>query len=475
MLQLQSAFIWLFSPFSKVNNEQNRKFRYGIIIACLFIMFLNILIGYTNIAAIDGTTFWGNLIININNMGDLGRAILGMVILFIVGALSVESKLQLVKWKWYIVYTWIALALIVIISGIFHDIGSGLLATQFGLLFIFTGLYFIWNNNRDMAKLFIMVSTAFSILVIAYSLFCMIKYPFIYSITNARYMATTHNPNLLGFFAAVGCITSLFLLGKKNNKYWTLNSITMGFSVGFLALTLSRSSLLAVIIALVIWLITYLINKKSIKLLIAMALISLIAFSSFYLITCRGNDSLELFSCYSNSNTVYATDGVSETSTSSRNNIFSRIDDFSNFNQYSSGRIGIWSLYINELNYSGNDVSLTLPMRVVRYDGSGTLYYQYAHNTVLELAFRSGISAGILMIMVLVFSLVFVIRKLINCRNMNYSDLFTIMAIIVFIVIGSVESIEFVFSRDVTLVFYLSLAPLFTGDNIKLNVRNTDA
>jgi len=330
-------------------------------------------------------------------------------------------------------------------------------------------LYFVWQNRNDIETLFDLMTIAVLLVTIVFGIISVITIPFVnQEAIPSRYEALTRNPNILGFCTVTSIIASLYLVYRQKRIWTFISSIVLGMSVAFLVLSLARSATLAVIISSTAWLILYIRNKKSTRLLITVVLIAAIAFFSFYFITTRGTDPAGITSQVTNS-VVYATDDSNQKQTTT--DFFERLKNFTNLDQYSSGRLDIWKLYFEGLNYSGNDVSYSLPIRVVSYNGYDTRYYYYAHNTALEFAYRSGIPSGILYVILCVIVLFYGIKKVFNFKyHLKDHECLTVMIIFSFLVIGLVESLEFTFSRDVAVLFYFALVPLFKVNHDKVDV-----
>jgi len=462
MILLQKCYIHILNPIYRINRN-NKTLRYTIIQVCMFLLFSNILIGYSY-TRLDTTILLNRIIISLVNIGDLGRSIIGTILLVIIIFSSIEEKPHVIPWKWYIFDIWMLFNIVVVIVGCMHEIGEGLLISQLVVMLLLPLFYFVWQINGNIEVIFNLLSRAIVILVFCYSIICLVNYPI--ETIGMRYEASTHNPNLLGFFAVVGCVASYYLINSQNKFLSFCAQISSGITIGFAIFSVSRSALISIVLSTIVWLIMMIKQGNCVKKIIVTIVVVCMSFSVFYFSVNRGSDNYDIYSNFVNSSYAY----TNSTENSGSNNgtqsvIIDRIDDFSNLNQYSAGRIGIWKLYLDELNYTGHNVLYSLPIRVIKYDGTGTYYYMYAHNTALEFAFRTGIPSGILFIIIKLFAIIYCIKSILSKREeMNEYDLFIIMAILSFITISSVESVEFLFSRDITLIFYFACIPLFLNE-----------
>jgi len=458
MLIIQSLFMRLLSPIDNSIVSKKSVLRDTISYICLLVLIIIMILGQTNKDLVDTDSPLLFLI----TLSDRGRTIIGMGLLIVVALVSVNKKPNYLKWRWFVVALWMVGSILIIITGAFHSIGNGLIINQITIMIVFPSLYFIWQNNGNIEKIFSILSNAYVTVIIGYTVICMIYYPYeTATISGIRYCAATTNPNTLAMIALSGGIASMYLISQSKRLWALIYMITLGFSWGFLVLTLSRASILAMSVSSIIWIILSIKSRKSLKLVISTILIACISLMSFYFISCRWND---VFGLTSAGSITYAANDNS-TSSDSGADAKNRFDDYKNANQYSAGRIEIWKIHLQNLTYSGNDVSYTLPIRVVMYDGSGIRYYSSAHNSALEIAYRAGIPSGIIYICIEVLALVYALRRLFCKRsNMESYDIFSIITIISFIIISMFESIEICCSREITLLFYFALIPFFLDE-----------
>ena len=87
---------------------------------------------------------------------------------------------------------------------------------------------------------------------------------------------------------------------------------------------------------------------------------------------------------------------------------------------FSSGRIEIWKEYFENLTFGGHDSSKLY----IEYNGG--IIQANAHNSFLQTAYQSGIMSGVSYLMIVLFLLIFGIKRFI--KNADNNILFALMA-----------------------------------------------
>ena len=116
---------------------------------------------------------------------------------------------------------------------------------------------------------------------------------------------------------------------------------------------------------------------------------------------------------------VYADETVSEPDSPSSTDILGRLENFNNLNQYTTGRVGIWKVFSKYINWTGNDVTYTLPVRVLHYTGQSARYYTTTHNNAYDIVIRAGLPAGIIYLLMQLIALVYSLKKIFGRRKNN--------------------------------------------------------
>lgn len=117
--------------------------------------------------------------------------------------------------------------------------------------------------------------------------------------------------------------------------------------------------------------------------------------------------------------------------------------------QVSTGRISIWRKFIQELNWTGH------PSGIRYYFPEFEREYGSPHNTVLQIAFESGIPAGVCYLLYNIFSGLAAIWYAVRYRDKEY-NLFPLAVVLSFGVMSNLGSLAVAFSYMTTFYYYLT-------------------
>ena len=393
--------------------------------------------------------------------------ILCTFLLLIIILFSIKEPLKILKInaknKVFVLFYFIT-PILIIISSFDHKIGNGVRPFALAMLIVFPCLYFVWSNRGDYHTLFNMISwalvvfgTILLIVNVAY-FFWHIEDFDISAYSYIRYVGIFTNPNIFGL-TTVAIFTGAFYLlytAQRNIKAFLIIIMILYFMM--VLLSGSRTSLLAIVAQIIVLLIfvykskhdkkKYL-KKKTKKIILVCASIVIII--------------PIVLSILSMSNVISYNDNslikipLSIQRLLPNNNL--------TINELSSGRIAFWLEYLKEITLIGKDPN----KHHVIVDG---LEVYGAHNTTIEVAYRSGILAGISITILLFSTLPFLLRGVKRSRERCKSLLFSCMAIIAYFppFIIEVPFSPFHSFSSYILCFYIAIGPLmFKKEDVPLN------
>ena len=383
---------------------------------------------------------------------------LGVVILF-----SIKGSLKKVNWNGWIVYPWIMCCILILLSGVHHNITSALMFATCVMLFVFPCLYFVWNNRGDYETLYLKTAKATINVLLVYIAVHLIFFPII---EGTAYYGIAINPNSNGLLGTAGVISSLYLIMMVGNKkiLW-LHYLSLGIAFALAYISASRASFIAMVMAFVCFCICIIRLKKQ-ENKIKEGFITILV---ILIIVCLSTSVLNMFL---ENVTPRIKEGIinhmiAEASTedeeledkdSSISDKFNRGDDL---NSISSGRIVIWKAYLSELNLIGNergDHGL-----YVAYTGK----YLSAHNSYIEIAYRSGIFAGLLYAYIALYAAVYSFKGLFGKKMFEYKMTIIPMAIMAFGVLSNLERALYPLEKVHILFFFLAFGPMFVNNKQK--------
>lgn len=410
------------------------------------------------------------------------RDLLGCLCLAAIGLFSVNGELKRIKWNRKIVFIWYILGGLIFLSGLLHSVENSYWLWSFTMLIGFPGFYLIWHNRKDYSTLFDIISSAMLIILLIYFVICLCTVSSQLYISG-RYWGVMRNPNHLGKVAASGMIAVLYLYFRLKDKYrWTLG-IPGGICVILAILSGSRSSMIIMAAQLLVFIsgnIQFCMSDRAyIKTATGMIGFILIGAAACFL----AGKSLDYCQMVHDMSMVHAStvtsvpdetkessgqqeESVGENQTISKGettkqnssvlaNRFSV--DGKSVDQISSGRITIWKYFIARFNLFGNNWTRYTP-------GTPEYTYQWAHNDVIEISYRSGVIAGVFDALFLVYLGIYVLKTMFSKRNKVY-QFFTSFSIIAYCGYAMFEVISFPFSMQYTFMCFASLIPVFERRN----------
>lgn len=463
----QNKYIAILSFITGFNNEKNRKVRFALTGILFFLVF-----GFSFLIQMRKGYFDGKTDFDLTSLAGLHYAdyrvvsIVAVISILLVVLLTTEKPLKPVKWNFYFVTTWFLLCVLIIIAGMSHNIGSGYIITQIGIMICLPAFSIIIGNDVERAgSLFDIIAIVVILSLATITIIQMIVAPFDLSkmdqgnIVSVRYLGLTRNPNRLGEYANLGAIASFYLIYRKKGALKIIVSITAGMCIAQSFMSVSRTSMLSISLVVVAWIIFCFKRRFDIKMAAVILLLIVASSAATYEITSRGTDPLNLRSDIQNEVTVYAQDDSDEHSST----ISERLKEKANMDEFSSGRIAIWKMCVSKITWSGNDITYAYPLRVLNSRGDGYSYVDLMHNTALEFAFRCGWPVGIIIWGIELWALIFCLTVLFGKKErVTDAKVFCVFGILVFLVAGNVEPINEAFVRLTLLIFYFSIIPLFS-------------
>ena len=137
---------------------------------------------------------------------------------------------------------------------------------------------------------------------------------------------------------------------------------------------------------------------------------------------------------------------------------FNKGDDF---NELTSGRYQIWKAYVEKLNLLGNERGkMGLYIDSLGRNAS-------SHNNYIEIAYRSGIPAGLLYAFVAVYAAIYAFRFMFSKTRFDYKLSFMPMAVVAFGVLSNLERAMYPLEKVHIFMFFIALIPMFVCNKEK--------
>ncbi|MDD5823278.1 MAG: hypothetical protein PUD55_02450 [Firmicutes bacterium] len=464
MSLLQDNLIKIFGWTYKYTCRIPEKLRNLIIIGCLFIL---------SFCTYKLTVAPLYMIVDIH---AAGMGFYGFFLMIIMAVIAVPGPLEKVKWNKWISIPYFFGAGYMTLMALEHYVGRAYGFYALSLLVVFPTIYLVWANRGDFDRYLtwfcwcnVVLGTG---LLLASYMFAPIGET---TLLFDRYCSLTWNPNR---FAGLMVIytSALLYLASKRTKLAPLFMLLCGFACHLIWISGCRAGLIIIFVQLVGWAGTILrfdLKKAVAKTLIFVSLSGTLVIAGFLgsinllthntiLVADKGcitvfENKFEKFGDQ-DSDDGYSDEDADPSSGKDR---FEKGDK--TIDQFTSGRLQIWSFYLKGMNLRGNDMQdfeLVLP--------SGNTFHN-AHNTVIEIGYRYGIPAGLAYVLFMIATTIALIKACLTVSKKRSSigiALFTVA----YFVFAMTDVMTLTFERGPVLAFYLVLGGLITGE-----VLNKDA
>jgi len=369
------------------------------------------------------------------------------VLFLLVAVLSMHEEVTIVPWRRSLVIPYYALALGLVGIGLMHPIGAGYGFFGLVLLSAYPCLYIAWNNRGDYEELFDKIAIAFIIVGSIYFMwFSYADFTDTEIIVDGRHEGGLFNANFLSFLGVnLSCVALYYLyrcIEKKKLKIalsYSLIAILMGTVL--IAKGESRSAILILTANIII--VLFFIVKKTVissnvdrkKVIILLAIVAI----AMIMLIIIGSQT-DLF----------------------------QIDrfDFRNKNpdEYSSGRVRLWSSYYHNLTLLGHDMSI-----VDWQELSAGLGTHHAHNNFLDYAYRCGIPIGICCVAVQLVAGIITLGIMFKRKANTGADVFVVIFSVQYLVLSLIDIATLPMTNYGAFMFYICLAPLLVSPDQRKN------
>lgn len=468
---IQTVYISILKYTYAVTKRINEKIRNAVIWLFSFILIWLCIYNYAVWSRGVSTT-------------QFDRDILGCLCLAVIGLFSVNGELKQVKWNRQIVFIWYVLGSLLFLSGLLHSVENSYWLWSYTMLIGFPGFYLIWQNRKDYSTLFDIISSAMLVILLIFFVICLCTINSEVNISG-RYWAFMRNPNHLGKVAASGMIAVLYLYLRLRDRYRWIMAVPGGICVTLAVLSGSRTAIIVIAAQLIVFMAgnikcclkekSYIRTAAGLIAFVLLGVLSMVAAEKGLeycqllhdragIVQDSTQDTGENISASESAedteaaNTTDTEENISSSEESIRQNsdaLTSRFElDGKTVDQISSGRITVWKYFIDHLNLFGNDW--------VQYSAAAPEYkHQWAHNDVLEVAYRSGVIAGLFDLLLLAYLGIYVLRVMFSGRMSEKYHYFTASAILTYGGFAMLDVISFPFSMQYTFMCFVALMPIF--------------
>lgn len=456
---LQQLYMWILNPIYRITGRLNEKAR-NIIVFCGLLCMVFQFFMYTAWYGYGISYGYAELFVT-------NTLLLGIIIVF-----SINRPLEKVSWNPFVWVPWFLCAALIIISGADHNVTGAFMMFAFLMLLVFPALYFVWNNRGDYHVLYVMTCDAIAIMMVAYFIFHLISSPLDAS---TAYYGISINPNSNGFIGLAGAISSFYLLCLRRKRAWAY-IVILGMAFTLTYISTSRASIIALMLATLAFVICYVrsANKRNMTglqiliMLVVTCVVILTSITGYRYVLINITPSI---SAYTADKIVLESYGAeshdAEEYDEEKSLLGEKFTREGDLNAISSGRIVIWKHYMENLNLTGNERG-DRGLYIEEKD-----YYFSAHNSYLEVAYRSGVPAGICYAFIAIYAAVYSFRFLFGKKIFDYRMSLIPMAVLAFGVLSNLERALYPVEKAHIFLFFISLAPMFV--NLKNGKRDVNS
>ena len=317
----------------------------------------------------------------------------------------------------------IIMGVIFFVYGILFKVPSYIL---YAVVFIFQLPLLCISVDRDILNKILYVFSICSIFIYGVVLFC----AFLFSpLSDLQYCGILGNPNLWGEYLTFALILILYMYeNAEKKKSQAILLIMFGVSMAEIFFSRSRTSMLAGVVIIVIYLFYTCVSRNEFKKKVIFMIITLVicfpvtyAFLTFA--TPHIAKSIGL-------NIEFRAKSFAEqlTSTSDR-----YLKGITNDGSISSGRVEIWKTYIPKLSVKGHDPE---PLKIKDYDSKVKMD---AHNAFIQVAYQGGYPALLMFLMLLGMCMVYYLKNMLR-KKMKIYDFYalaTLCAAVIYMLLSS--------------------------------------
>lgn len=394
--------------------------------------------------------------------------IIGSILIMAITVLSIDREPGEIRWNRCIFWPMIAFGLGILTVGLLHPVGDGYVMYALDLAFIFPAYYYVRINNGKDEQLYRMIALC----TVGWG-----AYSFLYCWLEAlqgrlplrednRFTGYLNDPNILGMLGIITFISALYLLLDYRREWIAvLSAAGVGIGSFYAFMTASRASVLCELVGMTAFVIFVFKEIRAgtkdmsdlIKGLIYAVIISI-------LIIAAGTkmDDVNLHALQKKDGPVSymetavaaeAEDDTAEETESDPASITDRPDLSDGLNEYSSGRTGIWKIYIENFSWLGRDLRDILD----RFEG---LPAYRAHNNLIDYTFRCGYIVGGFYLIFFISTGIYGSIILFDRRYTRPEDFFLVSIIGIYSIQALVEIANLPFTRCIPCLFFMTIYPV---------------
>lgn len=457
---LQRIYMAILNPIYGITGRVSEKNRNIISFVAMFLIYGALLVWYS-INMFD-------IYISLTSRMLLAALLMAIFIIFIN-----NGRCQIIRWNKLVSISWCVCGILILLMGFVARQNLGYWLIGPAMAFGFPCLYFVLGNVKDINKYFCLIGKAIVVASMIYFLLAIFAEFISDNVWDAtgRYNGTTSDANRIGEICVASFLSGIYIyISIYSSIFWKIASmIVMAFCVCDAILSISRSTMMAVGCIIIYYIFleikTSIRNKNSKRMIANLICIALCVVIGFAF--AEGMRSLHKYVEVEKAiqNTVEQSQMELEEKVI-KENVNKEIQEAKDskrmsangkdLNTFSSGRINIWKEYISKIRILGNSADGKTPI-------TENLTNVAAHNSVIEISYRSGAITGVMFLLVEIISGIYVLIVLFRKENEEHEY----MAAFSFIGYVIVSNLQVAYNPLTSIIFFvyaISISVLFLSN-----------
>lgn len=380
----------------------------------------------------------------------------GSALTLLIAVFSIDSEAKPVSLNRWTSIPLGLFAIGVIVISFLHPVGDGYVFFAADILLLFPFLHFVLISGNGAKRLnrVIALSTAAEG-VLSYLYCAWLSFHGELKIGGTRIMGHTTNPNFLGALGLIMLMAGLYLLlDGSNTAADILAAASVGGGVYFMIGAVCRTALLSTtgcILVMLVFVIKRKVHgqgqKKSLARIAVILAVAVVVFG----FGMKLNDIS--FSHMEKSGTEAVQQGDSEEAVDETEALQHRITPDDNVDSFSSGRVALWKLYIDNFSMTGKDLAVLKEQDPDRVEWR-------AHNNFIDYIFRFGYIVGSFYALFYIAAGVLGLGVLFSKNRCTEEDFLLVECIGCYALYAVIEIATLPFMRCVPCLFFILTAPV---------------
>lgn len=439
---MQNVYATVFNIVYKLTSHINERTRNGCLFICSMLLFC---LYFFDLKYYEG----------------IGIEAKGLIIVLLMLLFSINSEMKTFRWNRLTYYPMVMFGIGILIIGQLHYVGDTYVMYALDLILIFPALYYVWNSRGDHETLYNIISAALLVCGIISFCFCLVlAFRGELVVSETRVSGHKEHPNYLGMMGVSVLLSGVYLFAEfKRNANILLSAAGIGIGLSYVIISASRTSMIAACVCILTLLIFNAkgrrlgihASKKSAMLIVAAVLI----IGAFVALGMSLNDINQAV-LQKNNQDVELDEQMNMTNEAET--VANRLQaGGKNADSFSSGRISIWKVYLQNTTMTGK------PISEIQDELKG-LAETRAHNNFLEYYYRFGYIVGTIYLVFFVAMGIAGLRILFGKDSCRPKDLYVVMIIGTYAVFSMLEIAMLPFIRIIPCIYFLTIAPILCSN-----------